>query len=122
MLLKGLAVLVVEDEPMIGDIIEDMLIRLGAVTVAHAKDNEAAFAALQHKKPDVVMLDVNMNGIEVYPVAAKLAADNIPFIFSTALEKDALLPPWNMRTALKKPFSEEQLHAALKDAVDAILF
>jgi CheY-like chemotaxis protein len=122
MLLKGLAVLVVEDEPMISDIIEDMLIRLGADSVAHAKDNEAAFAALRYKKPDVAMLDVNMNGIEVYPVAAKLAADNIPFIFSTALEREALLPPWNMRTALKKPFTEEQLHVALKDAVDAILF
>lgn len=121
MLLKGLAVLVVEDEPMIVDILEDMLIRLGAETVAHAKDNEAALAALRHKKPDVVMLDVNMNGVEVYPVAARLAADNIPFVFCTALERDALLPPWNVRTALKKPFTEKQLHAALTEAIDAIL-
>ena len=68
------------------------------------------------------MLDVNLNGTPSYPVAAKLAEENTPFIFSTALEKEALSPPWNMRTALKKPFTEERLNAALTEALDAMLF
>ena len=121
MLLEGLTVLVVEDEPLIGELINQMLIKLGASAIVHATDETSALAALRDRKPDVVMLDINLNGIPSYSVAAKLAADNTPFVFCTALEKEALLPPWNMRTSLKKPFTEDRLSAAIAEAIDAVL-
>lgn len=120
--LKGLTVLIVEDEPMVGDLIENMLQGLAPDNVLHARDDKEALAVIREKKPDVVMLDVLLNGVESYTVAAELAAANIPFVFSTALDREALSPPWNLRTALKKPFTEQQLEASIKDAVDALLF
>lgn len=107
---------------MVGELIEDMLRGLAPENVLHARDNKEALAVIREKKPDVVMLDVLLNGVESYPVAAELAAANIPFVFSTALDREALSPPWNLRTALKKPFTDSELEASIKEVVDAILF
>jgi CheY-like chemotaxis protein len=106
-------VLVVEDEYLIRMLLEDMLADLGyevaaAVgTIAEASD----FAA----KGDfnAAVLDVNLDGQEIYPVAGILAKRGLPFVFVTGYGENSLIDPYRNRPALQKPFQIEQLKTML---------
>jgi CheY-like chemotaxis protein len=106
-------VLVVEDEYLIRMLLEDMLADLGfsvgaAVgTIAEASD----FAA----KGDfnVAILDVNLDGEEVFPVADILIKRGLPFVFVTGYGENSLPEPYRKRPALQKPFQVEQLKSTL---------
>jgi CheY-like chemotaxis protein len=106
-------ILVVEDEYLIRMLLEDMLADLGyevaaAVgTIAEASD----FAA----KGDfnAAVLDVNLDGQEIYPVAGILAKRGLPFVFVTCYGENSLIDPYRNRPALQKPFQIEQLKTML---------
>jgi CheY-like chemotaxis protein len=106
-------ILVVEDEYLIRMLLEDMLADLGyevvgAVgTIAEATDlaNKADFQC--------AILDVNLAGQEIYPVADILAARGVPFIFVTGYGEGSLADPYRGRPALQKPFQAEQLKSTL---------
>jgi CheY-like chemotaxis protein len=106
-------VLVVEDEYLIRMLLEDMLADLGfsvvaaAGTIAEASD----FAA----KGDfqVAILDVNLDGEEVFPVADILIKRGLPFVFVTGYGENSLPKPYRGRPALQKPFQAEQLKSTL---------
>ena len=71
--LDGLNILVVEDETMLFFLAEDMLLELGCAKVWHAGRLSDAVAFLAGNRPDAAMLDVNLAGEPVYPLAVKLA-------------------------------------------------
>ena len=106
-------VLVVEDEYLIRMLLEDMLGDLGYAvaaavgTIAEAREQatNGAFSA--------AVLDVNLDGQEIYPVADILAARGLPFVFVTGYGEYSLPEPYRDRPALQKPFQAEQLAAAL---------
>ena len=107
------SILVVEDEYLIRMLLEDMLADLGyriaaAVgTIAEARDVAA--------KSDFncAILDVNLDGEEIFPVAEILAKRGMPFIFVTGYGEGALPDAFRGRPALQKPFQAEQLEKAL---------
>jgi CheY-like chemotaxis protein len=107
--------LVVEDEYLIRMLLEDMLAELGyevaaAVgTLAEASDFAATgdFAA--------AILDVNLDGQEIFPVADILTKRGLPFVFVTGYGERALPEPYRDRPALQKPFQAEQLKAMLAE-------
>jgi CheY-like chemotaxis protein len=107
-------VLLVEDEYLIRMLLEDMLADLGyeiakAVgTIAEASQIASAGAF------DVAILDVNLDGEEVYPVADILAQRGLPFVFVTGYGEGSLLAKYRSRPALQKPFQSEQLKATLE--------
>ena len=106
-------VLVVEDEYLIRMLLEDMLADLGfgvgaAVgTIAEASD----FAT----KGDfeVAILDVNLEGKEIFPVADILIKRGLPFVFVTGYGENSLPKPYQGRPTLQKPFQAEQLKSTL---------
>lgn len=106
-------VLVVEDEYLIRMLLEDMLADLGyelaaAVgTIAEASEHAA--------KGDfnLAVLDVNLDGQEIFPVADILAKRGLPFVFVTGYGEGGLPEPYRSRPALQKPFQAEQLKATL---------
>jgi CheY-like chemotaxis protein len=106
-------VLVVEDEYLIRMLVEDMLDDLGyglaaAVgTIAEASD-VAANGDFQ-----AAILDVNLDGQEIYPVADILAERGLPFVFVTGYGERSLREPYRGRPALQKPFQAEQLKSTL---------
>ena len=111
--LEGLRVLVVEDEAMLFFLAEDMLTELGAGQVCHAGRLMDALAFLETEQPDAAMLDVNLAGQLVYPVAERLAEAKIPFIFATGYGS-AGLPEWlRGRPVVQKPFTAAMLGEAL---------
>lgn len=115
--LEGLRVLVVEDEAMLYFMAEDMLSELGSAEVSHASRLPEALAFLEVERPDVAMLDVNLAGQPVYPVADRLAEAQIPFVFATGYGAAGIPPRFLGRPVVQKPFTQEMLGEALASAL-----
>ena len=79
-------VLIVEDETMVSMLIEDMVCDLGAEVVGPAAKFEQAMALALEADFDLAVLDVNLDGLVVYPVADVLRDRGIPFIFMTGYD------------------------------------
>ena len=112
-------ILVVEDELMIRMLLEDMLGELGYTVAAEAGRLEDALAAAQSAEIDVAILDVNLNGQPILPVADALAARGTPFVFATGYGERGLPEPYRDRPTLKKPFQLEGLKQMLDHALKA---
>ncbi len=115
--LGGLRILVVEDETMLFFLAEDMLTELGCSAVLHACRVKDALALLGRELPDVAMLDVNLAGEQAYPVAERLAAVNVPFVFATGYGSDGIPPHWAGRPVVQKPFTLDILGKAITAAL-----
>ncbi|RAI45654.1 response regulator [Rhodoplanes roseus] len=112
-----LNVLIVEDEAIISFLIEDILRELGCRVVRNVACIEDALSALDEDRPDVAVLDVNLDGVEVYPVAERLRERGIPFVFTTGYGVDGLAPAWAHMPVVQKPFRSEMLARALEAVV-----
>ena len=76
-------VLVLEDEPIVGLALEDMILSLGNWDVALLARIEDAHAFLDKALPAFAVLDVNIHGQLSYGVADRLQAMGIPYFFAT---------------------------------------
>jgi CheY-like chemotaxis protein len=106
-------VLVVEDEIMIRMLLEDMLDDLGYEVAGAAGTIDEALALARDAAVEVAILDVNLNGSPVYPVADALTARKVPFIFSTGYGEQGLPEGYRNCQLLQKPFQLENLERAL---------
>jgi CheY-like chemotaxis protein len=113
----GLSILIVEDETVVSFLVEDMLVELGCATVWHACTVTEALAALEANAPDAAVLDVNIAGQKVYPVAERLSATGIPFLFATGYDRAILPRQWAKRPLVQKPFQRAALAAGLRAAL-----
>jgi DNA-binding response OmpR family regulator len=113
----GLEVLIVEDETIVSFLVEDMLVELGCRAVRHAGSVAEALAALDVRRPDAAVLDVNLGGQKVYPVAERLRDTGVPFLFSTGYDASALPLEWRARPLVQKPFQLVALAAGLRAAL-----
>jgi CheY-like chemotaxis protein len=111
--LAGLRVLLVEDEAMVALLIEDVLEELGCVTVGPAARVSAALDLIDAHPVDLAVLDVNLGGETVFPVADRLADRGVPFLFSTGYGAAGLIDRHAGRPVLPKPFDPDQLGPAL---------
>jgi CheY-like chemotaxis protein len=114
----GGSVFLVEDEVMIRMMVADMLEELGYRVTAEAGEINEAIRLAQSAEFDIAILDVNVNGKVISPVAELIAARNRPFIFATGYGSSGLPEQYRDRPALQKPFQLETLarmiDAALK--------
>jgi CheY-like chemotaxis protein len=105
--------LVVEDEYLIRMLLEDMLADIGyQVTAAVGTVDEARQVAVSGVF-DAAILDVNLDGQEIFPVADILAGRGLPFLFVTGYGEASLPQAYRGRPALQKPFQAERLKATL---------
>src|ERR1700752_254451 len=111
-------ILVVEDEPMIRMLLEDMLGELGYTIAAEAARVEEALEATRTAEFDLAILDVNLNGQPISPVAYALVARGTPFVFATGYGERGLPEPYRDRPMLKKPFQIEGLKQMLETALE----
>jgi CheY-like chemotaxis protein len=114
---KGTRVLVVEDELMIRMLLEDMLDELGYTVAAQAARIEEALDAARNGAFDVAILDVNLNGQTIVPVAEALDARGMPFVFATGYGDIGLPEAFRNRPMLKKPFQMDGLGRTLEIAL-----
>ena len=108
-------VLVVEDEYLIRMLLEDMLDELGYGVLAAVGTISEASQIATSGEFNAAILDVNLDGQEIYPVADILAKRGLPFVFVTGYGERSLPEPYRGRPALQKPFQAEQLKRMLAE-------
>jgi DNA-binding response OmpR family regulator len=113
---KALSVFVVEDKAMIRLMVMDMLEELGCRVAAEAGDVEEAVKLARSADFDLAILDVNVKGKLITPVAELIRARRRPIIFATGYGSEGLPEEFRDLPALQKPFQLETL-AALIDEV-----
>lgn len=114
--LDGLKVMVVEDETIVALLLEQMLEELNCRVAGVAGQIAAAMAMARSLEVDVAILDMNLAGQAVDPVARALAERRVPFVFASGYGEDGLTAEWRGRPVLPKPFRLEQLRQALEAA------
>jgi CheY-like chemotaxis protein len=102
-------VFLVEDEVMIRMMVAEMLEELGYSVAAEAGEIGEAVKLAQSIEFDLAILDVNVNGKVITPVAELIDARNRPFIFATGYGSSGLPEVYRDRPSLQKPFQLETL-------------
>ena len=114
--IRGVRVLIVEDAVLLALELESGLEEAGAVVVGSAADLEEAERMLALNF-DVAVLDANLNGRSVIPVARALAARGTPFIFATGYDEAGAAPEGFTAPVVRKPYNVRQIAAALVLAI-----
>jgi DNA-binding response OmpR family regulator len=110
-------ILVVEDEPLIAMMLEDFLETLGHSVHASCDSVQDAVDHADKGGFDVAILDVNLNGESVWPVAHKLREKKIPFVIATGGHVEA--PPSEFKDVplIEKPYTVDRVTPALDAAL-----
>jgi CheY-like chemotaxis protein len=112
--LTGRRVLVVEDEYFIADDLAQTLSRLGAQVVGPIRDRDEALRLVAEGKPiDWAVLDINLRGEMVYPLADALRQRGIPFLFATGYDAQSIAKGYESVPRWEKPFNPASLARAL---------
>ncbi|CAA7614938.1 response regulator [Magnetospirillum sp. UT-4] len=111
----GRRVLVIEDEMMVAMGLEMALEDAGYDVVGPFGRLDQALDAACNERMDVALLDVNVRGEDIFPVADILAARGIPYVFLTGYGRDILPARFGSGRILSKPFQAIQLVAAVRE-------
>src|SRR5947207_657363 len=104
MVLHGKRVLVVEDEALLLLTLKDMLDEMGCEAVQGKIRLRDAVPQARELPLDIGVLDVNLDGYRVDPVADALAERSIPFIFATGYAQPAVPAAYKDRPIVSKPY------------------
>ena len=115
--LAGLHVLAVEDESLVAMWLEDLLTDLGCLVVGPANTITAALTLLDQQSVDAAILDINIAGEKVFPVADRLTALNVPFVFATGYGLSGVQEPHAHRPVIQKPYTMGTLQRALESVI-----
>jgi CheY-like chemotaxis protein len=111
--LHGLRVLVVEDEALVAMLIEQYLTEFGCVVACSVRRIASGLESLAESRIGAAVLDVNVAGESVSPIAEALEEMDIPFIFASGYGARGVEPRWSGRPVLEKPFAAQDLRSAL---------
>jgi DNA-binding response OmpR family regulator len=116
--LRGLRVLLVEDEVLIADLVQGMLTELGCEVIGPALSlKQAQSFASDGTRIDAALLDVNISGQQVYPFASDLSDRKVPIAFVTGSGSDGLPAQWQNCPTVRKPLDRNELATVLKGMV-----
>ena len=113
----GCCILIVEDEPLIAMMLEDFLMALGHEVRATCDSVGEALKAVQAADFDLAILDVNLKGENVWPVAAELRDRAIPFILASGGHVDPPPPEFASAPMIDKPYTIDRVTPALEAAL-----
>lgn len=108
--------LIVEDESLVAMSIEDALAELGLGVVGPFSRVAKALPSAREAALAGALLDVNVAGEPVYPVAEILAGRGVPIVFLTGYGSAGLRADFRDRPTITKPFTPEQIAAAVRRA------
>lgn len=115
--LLGQRILLVEDERIVAFLLEEMLGELGCVIAGTAFSVEDGLRRAEKIEANVALLDVNIDGEDVFPIAERLTKRGIPIVFATGYGDDGLPDAWQGHIVISKPFLIDDLAAALNAAL-----
>lgn len=108
----GNNVLIVEDEKLLALMLEDLLLDSGH-RVMHAGSVSDAMALVEREHFDAAILDVNIAGSDVFPVAFRLRELRTPFVFASATDAGGIGPDFRNEQLIPKPYTIGQLQQSL---------
>ena len=116
--IAGRRVLIVEDESLVAMLLETILEDMGCSPVGPAATVEDGLRMVGDGEPiDAALLDVNVAGKQVFPIAEALKEGGVPFVFSTGYGEGGLPDEWRGQPTLQKPFTEAAVREALMKAM-----
>ncbi len=106
-----LHVLVLEDEPLISMLTEDMVLDLGGSVIGPFARLATAREALASSRDriNLALLDVNLDGERSIGFARELTDMGVPVVFCTGYDENGIEEEWRSTPRLRKPFSEPDL-------------
>jgi two-component SAPR family response regulator len=108
--LKGIRVLIVEDNYVVADALRYLIDGYEGSVTAIVPSVERAFVALAEGPVDVAVLDINLHGPSVVPIAEHCRTHGVPFVFLTGYGDAELLPEHlHRQPRLDKPVDAERL-------------
>jgi DNA-binding LytR/AlgR family response regulator len=114
--LSGIRLLIVEDEYLVAEEIAQDLARAGADVLAPVPDIGLALCSLAENEPGAAILDIDLRGRAVFPLADELMIRRLPFIFYTGYD-DILIPArFKSVRCVRKPASGPELIRALMES------
>ena len=113
----GRSILIVEDEPLIAMMLEDFLESLGHTVSATCDTVACALEKADQGGFDLAILDVNLKGENVWPVASALRQRNVPFIIATGGHVDPPPPEFNDAPVIEKPYTVDRVTPAIDAAL-----
>lgn len=116
--LAGRRILVVEDSPVVGPFTVDLLADLGCEVVGPAPTMATARELVEEGEFDAALMDVHIRGERVFPLCEMLRAKKIPFVFTSGYADWHMADKWEDRPRLQKPYTIDQIEAALRALFD----
>jgi two-component SAPR family response regulator len=116
---KGVQVFIVEDESLITMLLEDILDDLGCGLAASAGSLRDALDKAATVTANIAILDINLAGDPIFPVAERLVARGIPIVFASGYGASTLPEEWRNRPTLPKPFTSRQVEEAIAAALQS---
>ena len=103
------SILIVEDEPLIAMMLEDFILSIGHEVSGNCDSVEAALEQVERGNFDLAILDVNLKGESVWPVAAALRDRGTPFVLASGGHVDP--PPAEFRGVpmIEKPYTIDRV-------------
>ena len=112
----SLSILIVEDEPLIAMMLEDFLDSLGHKVHTTCESVSEAVKAVDSGGFELAILDVNLKGENVWPVATRLREKNVPFILATGGHVDPPPAEFNSVPVIEKPYTIDRVNPAINAA------
>ena len=118
---QHLSILLVDDEQNVTELLSVMLESLGHEVVGKALNGEDAIRIAREQQPDLVIMDINMPGMDGIEVAEKILSErSVAIMLITGVTKEELVDrasKLNIQSYLIKPFSKDQLQSSLRLAM-----
>ena len=107
-------VLVAEDEFLVYLALEDDLRANGYEVLGPFTTLAGTLDAVTHERIDLALLDINLGGEMIFPVADELLARKVPFIFLSGYSSGAVPESYRGFPRLEKPYDPARLMGALR--------
>ena len=103
------SILIVEDEPLIAMMLEDFILSLGHQVSGNCDNVGTALKEVERGEFDLAILDVNLKGESVWPVAKALRDKGTPFVLATGGHVDP--PPVEFKNVptIEKPYTIDRV-------------
>src|SRR3569832_1870114 len=111
------SILIVEDEPLIAMMLEDFLDSLGHKVSSTCDSVKCALEEVEMGGFDLAILDVNLKGENVWPVASKLREKKVPFVIATGGHVDPPPPEFDDAPVIEKPYTVDRVTPAIDAAL-----
>ena len=110
-------ILIVEDEPLIAMMLEDFLLSQGHRVRGPCESVAEGLAAVAAEDFDLAILDVNLKGESVWPVAAALRARAIPFVLASGGHVEPPPAEFASTPMIEKPYTIDRVLPVIREAL-----